>query len=193
MEHIQDQATVELGSCLLLDDGDILQEVNMLHSCLEEIVYRICLPSRQVGNDTVQEFKTLKGIQTFHTFAQIEIQLCHAQAVDALHDLQKLLLINESLKCYCQQHIAGPGCAANMRVHSYLQKFSKKIGRSSKQYQRAFDAMTLLVSCKIFPDIKCGDWKLRFKVLKANDLIYFDRQDDVQQLEEGRREASWIW
>lgn len=193
MEHLQVQATIEPGSCQLLEDGDILQDINMLHACLDQILYRICLPSRQVGNGTIQAFKTLKDKQTFHTFAQMEFKLRHAQADDALHDLRKLLSIKESLKRYRQQHIAGPGYAAKTRAHSYLQRFSKKIGRSSKQYQRAFEAMTVLDSCDIFPDIKCGDWRLRFKVLKADDLVYFDRQDNVQQLGEGRREASWIW
>jgi hypothetical protein len=114
--------------------------------------------------------------------ADKERRLRHAQAVDALVELRKLLRVRFGLQDFKYTQV-GYAQKANTRMRTVLTRFQEKISRTAERYRAARSALLHLE-----PD---GLWIKHLLVLMPEHIKGPGREEDDES--EGRRELSWIW
>jgi hypothetical protein len=112
-----------------------------------------------------------------------ERRLRIAQADDALVDLTRMLRITMGLWDYKLTNV-GPSQVASTRTRTIIDGYRTKVTRCVERYHAARIALLRLDPT--------GDWILRLKELKAEDVRPPERREEDKR-KEGKREVSWIW
>jgi hypothetical protein len=106
-----------------------------------------------------------------------------AQADDALTDLKRMLRITMGLWDYKKTNV-GPSQVASTRTRSMIDGYRNKVTRCAERYCASRKALLELDPT--------GDWILRLRELKSEDVRPPERSEEEKR-KEGRREVSWIW
>jgi hypothetical protein len=114
----------------------------------------------------------------------IEWELRHAQAHDALEELRQCLRIHCSLLTFKREWIRGQG--ANTRAQNALARVHARQAACAKRYRAAWEALKSLALI-----MKKVDWRGRLRDLSNDDVKPLI--DPFATQGEGRRRLTWIW
>lgn len=106
-----------------------------------------------------------------------------AQADDSLTDLRRMLRITMGLWDYKITNV-GPSQVSSTRTRTMIDGYRTKVTRCVEHYRAAWNSLL-----QLDPN---GEWILRLKELKADDVRPPERREEDKK-KEGKREVSWIW
>lgn len=106
-----------------------------------------------------------------------------AQADDSLTDLRRMLRITMGLWDYKITNV-GPSQVSSTRTRTMIDGYRTKVTRCVERYRAARNSLL-----QLDPN---GEWILRLKELKADDVRPPERREEDKK-KEGKREVSWIW
>jgi hypothetical protein len=117
------------------------------------------------------------------SLADKEKRMRVAQADDALADVKRMLRVTMGLWDYKRTNV-GASQVMSTRTRSMIDGYRTKVTRGVDRYRAARKALLVLD-----PN---GDWILRLRELKSEDVRPPERSEEEKK-KEGKREVSWIW
>jgi hypothetical protein len=147
-------------------------------SSMDQITQPECIPLYLPSDIPASARSSLAG-----NLVDKETRMRVAQADDALTDLKRMLRITMGLWDYKKTNI-GASQAMSTRTRSMIDGYRTKVTRCVDRYRAARKALLVL-----HPN---GDWILRLRELKSEDVRPPERSEEEKR-KEGKREVSWIW
>lgn len=114
---------------------------------------------------------------------EFEWKLRYAQASDALHELQRLLLVRRQL--YKSKEQYGIGQRHHTRSVTLIKNVQTKIDRAVEKYR--LTRIRLMSLGKVLGKV---GWENNMRPLLDEDIRALEEDDGVS---EGRRTFTWIW